>query len=112
MEARGDRGTGGHSRRHEQGPPAQGPRRSQGGALAMKCVDVEYVLDELVDGSLPEKRRAEALAHLDSCEGCREAERSLRALLAEAAALEKEIEPPRDLWTGIAGRISAGARVA
>jgi hypothetical protein len=73
----------------------------------MKCVDVEYLLDELVDGSLPEKRRAEVLAHLDSCESCREAERSLRALVAEAASLDREIEPPRDLWAGIAERVSA-----
>lgn len=78
----------------------------------MKCVDVEYLLDELVDGSLPEKRREEVLAHLDSCESCRGAERSLRALVAEAASLEREIEPPRDLWAGIAERAAAEARVS
>ncbi len=41
----------------------------------MKCVDVEYLLDELVDGSLSGVRRAEVLRHMESCEGCREAER-------------------------------------
>src|SRR5512133_1661258 len=108
MEARGNRDPSGNRHRDQQGPPAQGSRNAQGGAVFMKCVDVEKLLDDLVDGSLSESRAAEVENHIASCQACRAAERSLKALLAEAAALEPSIEPPRDLWLGIARRIEAG----
>jgi hypothetical protein len=73
----------------------------------MKCTDAERYLDDFVDDSLPAKLAAELEAHIASCPACRAAERGLRALLAEAEALEASIEPGRDLWSGIAARIAA-----
>jgi len=79
----------------------------------MKCVDVEKLLDDLVDGALPANRAAEVENHIASCQTCQTAERRLKTLLAEAQNLEASLEPPRDLWLGIAQRIEAegeGAR--
>ncbi len=76
----------------------------------MKCQDVLERIDDFVDGDLSEAEFQEVELHLASCAACRAEERELRALLAEAAALPKEIPPDRELWSGIAGRI--GGRTA
>jgi hypothetical protein len=77
----------------------------------MKCVDVEKLLDDLADGALPANRAAEVENHIASCQACQAAELSLKALLAQARTLEPSLEPPSDLWLGIARRIEAeGAR--
>lgn len=73
----------------------------------MNCADVERYLDDFVDGALPAALAAELGSHVASCPSCREAESGLRALLAEAESLDASIEPPRDLWAGIARRIDA-----
>jgi hypothetical protein len=49
--------------------------------------------------------------HIAGCAGCRAEERALRALLAHAAALPKEIAPPRDLWAGIDARLETARPV-
>lgn len=71
----------------------------------MKCEEVYGRLDEYVDGMLPEAELQELERHLRACPACREEEALLRSLLAQAAALPKEMEPPRDLWPGIAERV-------
>jgi len=73
----------------------------------MKCTDAERYLDDFVDNALPGRIKAELEAHIASCPSCRAAERGLRAILAEAGALEGSVEPPRDLWPGIARAIAA-----
>lgn len=73
----------------------------------MKCEDARNRLDDLVDGELAPAEADDVSAHLGSCAGCREQERALRALLAEAAALPRELRPERDLWPGIEARLSA-----
>jgi len=75
----------------------------------MSCQEAIDRLDEYVDGTLSERDLHEVELHLHGCAGCREEERLLRSLLAQAAALPRAIEPPRDLWPAIAGRIAAGA---
>ncbi len=75
----------------------------------MTCREIDDRLDDYVDGTLAEGEFQEVELHLASCETCREAERKLRRLLAQASALPREKTPPRDLWPGIAERLEAQA---
>jgi hypothetical protein len=72
---------------------------------------VDDRLDDYVDGSLSEGEFQEVELHIASCAACRDEERHLRRILAQASALPREIEPSRDLWAGIAERIEAERRV-
>ncbi len=71
----------------------------------MMCPHMEAKLNEYVDGALAAPDRASLEAHLAECAGCRAAVTELRSLSAATATLPRSIEPARDLWTGIAGRI-------
>jgi anti-sigma factor RsiW len=71
----------------------------------MDCATALTLLDEHVDGTLAPPERTALEAHLAACPACRAELGALRSLLAEAAALPEEIEPPRDLWVGIAAKI-------
>jgi hypothetical protein len=76
----------------------------------MTCDEVDGRLDDYADGSLPEGEFQEVELHLASCAACREQERRLRFILAQARALPHELAPSRDLWGGIAQRIEAARR--
>ena len=79
----------------------------------MKCETILERLDDYVDGTLSEAEFQEFELHIQGCASCREEERLLRSLIAQAAALPREMNPPRDLWPGIVGRLSLGrGRVA
>lgn len=71
----------------------------------MTCEDVRDRLDDYVDGELAQGERDVLAGHLTGCAACREQERGLRRLLAEAAALPRETAPARELWPGIAERL-------
>jgi anti-sigma factor RsiW len=71
----------------------------------MTCADVQERLDDCADGLLPESEFQEVELHLAGCAGCRAVERRLRSLLARAAALPREITPPRDLWPDLERRL-------
>ncbi len=74
----------------------------------MKTFDCEQILshlDEFVDESLPASDATAVRSHLEACPSCRAEVENLRILLAEARSLRRSIEPERDLWPGIAGRI-------
>jgi anti-sigma factor RsiW len=73
----------------------------------MNCREVDDRLDDYVDGELSEGEYQEVELHIASCAACRENERGLRNLLALAAALPKERRPERDLWPGVAERLTA-----
>jgi predicted anti-sigma-YlaC factor YlaD len=75
----------------------------------MTCREVDDVLDDYVDGTLPEGEFQEVELHLSTCESCRKAERGLRRLLAEAAALPREKSPERDLWPEIRAQLGSRA---
>jgi len=77
----------------------------------MTCNEVDDRLDDYVDGSLSEGEFQEVELHIASCAACRDEERHLRLILAQAAALPREVAPPRDLWAGIAERIERERRV-
>lgn len=63
------------------------------------------LLDDYVSGELPPREERDVRRHLMACDECRAEEQALRSLLDEAAALPAAIEPPRDLWAGIAPRL-------
>ncbi len=79
----------------------------------MTCEQVQDTLDDYVDGLLSEADFQEVELHLASCAQCRRQERLLRAVLAQAAALPRELSPGRDLWPDLAARLrgAEGARV-
>lgn len=60
-----------------------------------------YLADELEGDA-----RAAVEAHLATCEACNQAFDDLTRIVTEAAALE-DVQPPRDLWAGIAAGIRA-----
>ena len=74
----------------------------------MTCEETRDRLDDYVDGALGEAELHEVELHLAACAACADEERRLRAVVARAAALPREMTPPRDLWPGIADRIAAG----
>ena len=71
----------------------------------MTCQELDERLDDWLDGALAAGAASEVEAHLLSCPLCKERERRLRQVLAHAAALPRSVNPPRDLWPGIARRV-------
>lgn len=63
------------------------------------------LLDDYAEGTLPPHDERGVRRHLMQCDDCRAEERELRTLLDEAAALPPEIQPPAELWEGIAARL-------
>ena len=74
----------------------------------MTCDEARDLMDDYVDGALDEAAFQEMELHVAGCAECRAEERALRALLAHAAALPREILPSRDLWAGIDARLDEG----
>jgi hypothetical protein len=62
---------------------------------------MEELIDDFVDGRLPESDRHEVERHIEECAACRHSVEQLRTLVERAAALPKEIRPARDLMPGI-----------
>src|SRR5262249_59112171 len=98
LQARGDRGDDGGGHGDLEGAAAPCPQAAEGGTRPMTCERVRDTLDDYVDGLLSEADFQEVELHLASCAECRHEERLLRALLAQAAALPRELAPGRDLW--------------
>jgi len=72
----------------------------------MTCTDISPLLDDYVDGDLPPDAVARVTAHLAGCARCRAAMAGIQALVADARALPRTVEPPRELWAGIESRLS------
>ncbi len=66
------------------------------------------LLSDYVDGTLSAAQADAVARHVESCDACRHEVAALRELIARAEALPRSVEPPRDLWPGIAAAISAG----
>jgi hypothetical protein len=64
---------------------------------------------EYLDDELEASDRAEVEAHLAQCGACRDVLAELRDVLVRANELA-EVQPPRELWDGIASVIGAPAR--
>jgi len=72
----------------------------------MNCDDVRTRLDHpdyATDGTLT----PDALAHIEDCAACGRYRERLAAIIDPSSVLPREISPPRDLWSGIAGRLDA-----
>ncbi len=66
---------------------------------------IHPLLDDYVDGTLAPDRAAAVESHLEACADCRAEVTDTRSLLSAAAKLPRSIEPPNDLWSGIANQI-------
>jgi hypothetical protein len=71
----------------------------------MNCPDWSNPLHDYVDGELSRADAQAFEAHLTTCAECRHALASLRALRTATAALDREIAPARDLWSGISDEV-------
>lgn len=71
--------------------------------------DIE-TLSAYGDGELPALARTRVDAHLAQCTSCRAGLARVRALVAAAAALPPDVEPPDVAWQGIRARIRREAR--
>ena len=71
----------------------------------MTCERVQQLLDDFVDGLLPEGDRSRLEAHLTGCDSCRRDLAALQALLDNAADLPAEIDPSKDLWSAVKSQI-------
>jgi len=69
------------------------------------CKHYQHCMNEAVDCDLTPDLTEQLEAHLDSCPACHRYMDDLRALLTAAADLPTELEPSRDLWPGIEGRL-------
>ncbi|MCI0330307.1 MAG: zf-HC2 domain-containing protein [candidate division Zixibacteria bacterium] len=78
----------------------------------MNCQEIEVRLNDHLDGILSASENAEVERHLESCLNCKEELLRLRNLMAETAALPKEMIPARDLWPKVAGRIALTKQTA
>jgi anti-sigma factor RsiW len=73
----------------------------------MSCNDLQDLIQDHVDGTLPEGQRRLLDAHLVDCEGCRGELEQVRALVGSLADLPRDSEPSSDLWPGLRARIEA-----
>ena len=67
-------------------------------------------LSDYLDGELDPEARRELEAHLGTCAACRDALAELNAVVGRGAALEDR-PPARNLWPGVAARISGSTGV-
>lgn len=72
----------------------------------MNCDDTLTRLDAWVEGTLPAAEHARVETHLAGCGRCRAEAEALQRLVAQARALPREIRPERNLWAGIATRLT------
>jgi hypothetical protein len=75
----------------------------------MSCDEFAEVAAELALGVLTGRERAAALAHLDSCEPCRELVRELTMAGEELLALVPSREPPAGFETRVLDRLGLAA---
>ncbi len=71
----------------------------------MNCNTILERLDDYIDAELDTRERDLIRKHLEHCASCRREYRLTLRLLEQAAALQRDEEPPRDLWEGIRGRV-------
>jgi anti-sigma factor RsiW len=76
----------------------------------MTCEQFDQWLDAYLEGGLTPAQRGQMKNHLAECAGCRARADEMRAVMAAATALPRNIRPARDLWPGIAGRLPARRR--
>ncbi|HEX9581579.1 MAG TPA: zf-HC2 domain-containing protein [Gemmatimonadales bacterium] len=71
----------------------------------MTCEQTRDLLEAHLDGGLEPDMRDQVDGHLAQCPACAARFQRFQALLVQAQALPRSIEPPRNLWPGIAARL-------
>ncbi len=71
----------------------------------MSCDEIRAVLDDYAADRLAGRWRARTETHLAACPGCSRELEEIRELRSGVERLRREIEPQRDLWPAIAGRL-------
>jgi hypothetical protein len=71
----------------------------------MKCHEVIDRFDELLEDRLGNSERRAVRAHLEECSDCADEFEFLCELRGRVSRLPNTLEPPRDLWPGIASSI-------
>lgn len=71
----------------------------------MKCHEVTDRIDEFLDDRLELGERRAVRTHLEECSDCADEFAFVRELRDRASRLPNTLEPPRDLWPGIASGI-------
>lgn len=71
----------------------------------MNCDSCRDLLVARAGGRLSPAERAEVEEHARDCDACRADFEAAEALASPLAALERAIEPPTNLWPGVARRI-------
>lgn len=71
----------------------------------MKCDVIRDRMDRYLSGALSAAERAEVDHHVADCLACRDDLQASRVIAGHAMALAREIDPPNDLWAGIAARL-------
>lgn len=72
----------------------------------MNCTEVNDRCDRYLDGRLDPSEADAVREHLENCRSCADEFGFLRGLREQAATLPRALDPPRDLWPGIAQRIA------
>ncbi len=70
-----------------------------------ECKEYRLWMNDAVDDDLAPDQRERLELHLRSCPECHRHMDDLRSLVTAAAGLPSELEPSRDLWPGIEGRL-------
>jgi hypothetical protein len=79
-----------------------------GARADLPCEDVRELAPELALGLLTGEERAEALAHLEGCDGCRAEVASLAVAADEVLLAAPAVEPPPGFADRVLDRIAAG----
>ena len=69
-------------------------------------IDVEN-LSAFVDGDLNAVNALRVERHVAECDTCRRSLARVRALVASAGALPREVAPPPEIWASIRGRVTS-----
>ena len=77
----------------------------------MRCKDYMQFLEDFIDGELPKTERYKIEQHIRECRECRREVEFLRRLSRDAAGLPKDIQPGKDLWSGIEAEIARAPRL-
>ncbi len=75
--------------------------------MSLDCAEVRDLVPELALGSLDGATRAEVLAHISRCRGCRAEARALADVVDGLMALAPEVEPPSGFADGVLDAIRA-----
>ena len=73
----------------------------------LTCLDIEVLLADYVDGTLPQSDRERVDAHLSTCAACAELARDITGAM-EFVARAEAVEPPRELVNRILFEVSSG----